>query len=206
LLRDEAADLKNQESLFDLESSNYKELKECQKDLENLKKMWDLIALIDLQFDNWRSTLWDKIDTYLLQTLIKDMSTKQCSPAAPQNKEIKNYRAFTALNERVKNMNTILPLIAQLHSPFMKDRHWNKLSNKVNRTINYKSDKFCLADLIALELFNVAEEVEELVDGAMKEDKIFKRLELIKSIWETQVFVFESKDDGIPLLSQLDPI
>jgi len=66
LLRDEAADLKNQESLFDLESSNYKELKECQKDLENLKKMWDLIALIDLQFDNWRSTLWDKIDTDLL--------------------------------------------------------------------------------------------------------------------------------------------
>lgn len=116
--------------------------------MENLKKMWDLIALIDLQFDNWRSTLWEKIDTDLLQTLIKDMSTKQCSPGAPQNKDIKNYRAFIALNERVKNMNTILPLIASLHSPYMKDRHWNRLSMLVKKPINFKSPTFCLADLI----------------------------------------------------------
>ena len=45
--------------------------------------MWDLIALIDLQFVSWRSTLWDKIDTDLLMTLIKDMQTKQCNPTAP---------------------------------------------------------------------------------------------------------------------------
>jgi dynein heavy chain len=38
--------------------------------------MWDLIALVEYQFENWKSTLWDKIDTENLMTLIKDMQTK----------------------------------------------------------------------------------------------------------------------------------
>jgi hypothetical protein len=115
--------------------------------------MWDLIALIDLQFDSWRSTLWDKIDTDLLMTLIKDMQTKQCNPTQPSNKDIKSWRAFMALNERVKNMNIILPLIASLHSPYMLERHWRRLETKiVKKSIPFSSPSFCLADLIALEM------------------------------------------------------
>lgn len=68
--------LADEETLFDLERSIYKELRECESELKLLKRMWDLIALIDLQFDSWRSTLWDQIDTDLLMTLIKDMQTK----------------------------------------------------------------------------------------------------------------------------------
>jgi hypothetical protein len=47
------------------------------------------------------------------------MQTKQTSGQNAANKEIKNYKAFIALNERVKNMNTILPLISSLHSKYM---------------------------------------------------------------------------------------
>jgi hypothetical protein len=42
--------------------------------------MWDLVSLIDLQFEAWKSTLWDKIDTENLMQLIKDMQTKQTNP------------------------------------------------------------------------------------------------------------------------------
>jgi len=52
------------------------------------------------------------------------MKSNQTQPTLPQNKDIKNYKAFNALNDRVKNMGTITPLIQQLHSPFMQKRHW----------------------------------------------------------------------------------
>jgi dynein heavy chain len=104
-------------------------------------------------------------------------------------------------------MNTILPLIAQLHSPFMLERHWRRLETKiVKKAIPFKSDKFCLADLIQLELFKVGEDVSELVDSAQKEDKINKKLDGIKAIWEDQIFSFNSGEDGIPLLTSLDQI
>jgi dynein heavy chain len=62
-LEGEAKELNNLETLFDMQKSSYKALKDCRNDLQNLKQMWDLIALIDFQFETWKSTLWDKIDT-----------------------------------------------------------------------------------------------------------------------------------------------
>jgi dynein heavy chain len=52
------------------------------------------------------------------------------------------------LNDRVKNMNTILPLISQLHSKFMMERHWKKLMKITQKDIAFTSPKFCLEDLI----------------------------------------------------------
>jgi dynein heavy chain len=126
-MEEEARDLNNLETLFDMQKSTYKHLKDCSLELVSLKQMWDLIALIDYQFESWKSTLWDKIDTDNLTRLVGEMRTGQCNPQAPQNKDIKTWKSFTNLGERVKNMNTILPLITELHSKFMMDRHWKKL-------------------------------------------------------------------------------
>ena len=72
-IEEEAKSLNNLETLFDLQKSSYKQLKDCKNELSSLKYMWDLISLIDLQFEAWKSTLWDKIDTDNLMQLIKDM-------------------------------------------------------------------------------------------------------------------------------------
>jgi len=137
--------------------------------------------------------------------LIKEMQTKQCNPQSAQNKEIKNWKAFVALNERVKNMNTILPLISQLHSKFMQERHWRKLMRITQQTIAFSSPKFCLDDLIKLELYKFSEEVTELVDGAQKEAKIETKLNIIQKFWDEQVFDFKDYKD-VPVLGSLDEI
>jgi len=56
-----------------MQKSSYKGLKDCKNELCNLKMMWDLISLIDYQFESWKSNLWDKIDTDELMKLIKEM-------------------------------------------------------------------------------------------------------------------------------------
>ena len=79
-LKQEASDLNNLETLFDIQKSTYKHLTDCSSELRLLKQMWDLISLIDCQFEAWKTTLWDKIDTENLMSLIKDMQTKQTNP------------------------------------------------------------------------------------------------------------------------------
>jgi dynein heavy chain len=137
--------------------------------------------------------------------LVKDMQTKQCNPQAAQNKDIKNWKAFLALNERVKNMNTILPLINQLKSPFMMDRHWKKLETLTGKTINHKAPTFCLENLVELDLFKFAEEVNEIVDGAAKEAKIEIKLNNIQKVWEESSFEFKEYKE-VPILNALDEI
>lgn len=73
------------------------------------------------------------------------------------------------------------------------------------KEIAFKSPKFCLHDLIELQLFNFAEEVTELVDGAQKEDKIEKKLNNIQKVWETCVFEFKEYKE-VPILGVMDEI
>jgi len=183
-LEAQAAKITNLETLFDIEPNKYKDLVSCRTELKNLKMMWDLISLIDYQFEGWSTTLWNDIDPDNLERLIKDFSTKLCAPNAPQNKDIKTWKSFTALNERVKNMAQVMPLIKDLHSPYMKERHWKKLEGITGKDIPFKEQSFCLEDLIKLELFKYAEEVTELVDSAQGEDKIEKKINQIQEIWD----------------------
>ena len=178
-----------------MQKTSYKQLKDCKQELVSLKEMWDLIALIDMQFDSWKKTLWDQIDTENLTQLIKDMQQKQCNPTAPQNKVISKWPAFVALNDRVKNMNTVLPLISQLHSPFMQDRHWKKLMRVTQQNIDHASPKFCMEDLIKLHLYKYADEVTEIVEGAQKESKIENKVNIIAKTWDDLPFTFIEKGD-----------
>lgn len=45
------------------------------------------------------------------------------------SKDIKGYKAYNKIVDKVKNMGTVLPLVSALHSEFMEDRHWDQLKN-----------------------------------------------------------------------------
>jgi len=127
---------------------------------------------------------------------------KLTNPMLPQNKDMKSWKAFVALGERCKQMNTILPLIEQLHSPFMLERHWKRLMKITEMQIAYSSPKFCLNDLIELQLYKFSEDVGELVEGAAKESKIEFKLNNIQKVWEVEVFDFNEYKE-IPVLGDI---
>lgn len=198
-MEEEAKELQTLESLFELQRTKQKELVDCKNELVQLKQMWDLISIIDGQFESWKETLWDNIDAENLETLLKNMKTNQTAPQLQQNKDIKGYKAFQFLNDRVKNMDVIRPLISQLHSEFMQPRHWKKLNGICGKIVNRDDPKFCLRDIIDLELYKYAEDVNELVEGAQKEASIEKKLTGIVDYWgdATVLFFKEYKDTKI---------
>ena len=191
-----AKELQTLEQLFELQRTKQKELNDCKNELVQLKQMWDLISIIDGQFESWKETLWDQINADNLELLLKNMKQNQTAPVLPQNKDIKSYKAFQALNDRVKNMDVIRPLIQQLHSPQMQPRHWKRLNGICGKTVNRMDPKFCLRDIINLELYKYSEDVNELVEGAQKEAQIEKKLNIIVNTWgENQVLTFKDYKD-----------
>jgi dynein heavy chain len=81
-------------------------------------------------------------------------------------------------------MDVIRPLISQLHSEFMQPRHWKRLNGICGKIVNRDDPKFCLRDIIDLELFKYSDEVNELVEGAQKEATIEKKLNIIIKTWD----------------------
>jgi dynein heavy chain, axonemal len=202
-IENKAKEYNNLETLFELQKSGYKEIKDCRNELKALKYMWDMISFVDTQFEAWKTTLWDQIDTDALLLKIKEIQQKITSPTNPKNKEIKSWKAFISLNERVRNMNTILPLISQLHSKFMEKRHWKSLMKITGKEIKFQEPNFCLEDLIKLQLHKYAEEVQEIVDLAQKEAKIESNLNTIEAFWTNEEFGFNEYKEA-KLLSPLD--
>lgn len=118
-----AREYNNLEGLFELERSSYKQLKECRMDLKNLKLMWDAVSIVHFAYNDWKSTLWDKINTENLLIENKKLDT-MCKTL---KKEVRNWGAYSQLVDKVKNMQIVLPLINDLHSEYMEKRHWKTL-------------------------------------------------------------------------------
>jgi len=79
-MEEEAKELQTLEQLFELQRTKQKELVDCKNELVQLKQMWDLISIIDGQFESWKETLWDNIDAENLETLLKNMKQNQTAP------------------------------------------------------------------------------------------------------------------------------
>ncbi len=58
------------------------------------------------------------------------------------------------MEAQCNNMAVTLPLVNDLHSPAMRERHWKGLSSVCHtKAINPKDPKFCLEDLLTLKLY-----------------------------------------------------
>ena len=192
----------NLELLFDLTLSGYRELKACQTELTQLRSVWEMVSFVETTFAQWNAMLWDVIDTDDLLLSVKDIMTN----VKGMDKGVKLWKVYTWLGDQVKNMSTVLPLISELHSDTMRDRHWRQLMD-VTGVSFVKGPEFSFQNVLELKLHKLADDVSEIVSQSSKEFKIEKKLSQIKTTWLKLTIEFDrSRDDGLPLLVNLGAI
>lgn len=137
-----------------------------------VKDVWDTAMLCELQFADWRETLWNDIRTDVMEdgakAFIKEVkslnkkvrldgmlpcpcdclsswpsSARPClclflSPhpgSALPCTQVRDEDVFRGVDNAVKNFLISVPLVADLRSPAMRDRHWEHLmtATKVGR-------------------------------------------------------------------------
>ncbi len=174
------------EKLFEIEHRQYKPLKECVQDLKNLKSMWDLISIINYQYQDWKTKLWRQIkaDVLIESNKVFNNDIKTAS------KEIKGFKGYQAIQDKVVNMNQVLTAVDMLLSGTMEDRHWKQLKDKTKKDFDEKSSSFTFDDVMSLKLHKYVADVSEIVDVATKEAKNEKKLKLIEGFWAKQNFIF----------------
>ena len=196
-----AKEFNNLELLFDMAMSAYRPLKESMDDLVLLKNLWDAIGLCMSTFADWNTTLWEKINTDEMLSRVKDLTNQ----VKNMPKEMRGWKLYMWLNDEVKNMATVLPLVNDLHSDTMRDRHWSQLMTVTGTSFN-KGPTFCFKDLLDLHLHKFADDVSEIVDQSAKEAKIDKKLTTIKTTWGKLTLEFDRAREDCPLLADLTPV
>ena len=153
-----------QAALFEVNVPDYRQLKQCRKEIKLLKQLWDCIYLVRFSVDDWKTTPWRKIDVDMM-----DVELKRFAKEIRQlDKEMKAWDAYTALDGFVKNTMTSMRAVADLQNPAIRDRHWAQLMQATK--VRFSMDEgTTLADLLSLNLHKFEDEVKNIVDKAVKE-------------------------------------
>ena len=203
-----AKELNELEDLFELPLSQYLILEDMHEDLKLLKKVWDVALLVESLFAVWRATLWAEIRT---DDLVDEVRVIQ-QQIKRLPRRAKEWLVMKHLDSYVKNMATILPVVHELHSHAMRDRHWKAVMTTTGSFFE-RGPNFSLSDLIELNLHRHVDAVLDIVEMANKELKIETRLNTIEDVWarlklsfdqhrDTEVFVVAPPDDILETLEE----
>ena len=117
---------------------------------------------------------------------------------------MKGWVAYRSIEDMIKNMSIVLPLVNELHSPAMRDRHWKRLAKVCGvKSIDPNDPKFTFEDTIALKVHEHTEDVEEIVETATKELKIERKLRDIENIWRDMTLEYVPHNDTEMFLIKL---
>uniref|UniRef100_A0A8C3LCE3 Dynein axonemal heavy chain 9 n=1 Tax=Chrysolophus pictus TaxID=9089 RepID=A0A8C3LCE3_CHRPC len=183
-------------ALFEVMVPDYKQLKQCRKEMCLLKELWDMISVVNSSLEDWQTTKWVDINVENMDLECK----KFARDIRNLDKEMRAWGAFTGLDSRVKNMLTALKAVAELQNPAIRERHWGQLMQVTGVKFVMDSDT-TLADLLKLCLHNYEDEVRGIVDKAVREMSMEKVLKELKLTWSNMEFQYEPHPrTNIPLL------
>ncbi|KAK2835022.1 hypothetical protein Q5P01_015506 [Channa striata] len=190
------ASLVESASLFEVIIPEYKQLRQCRREVGMLKQLWDMITIVESSMAAWRTTLWREVHVEDMELECKRFS----KDIRGLDKEVRAWEAFTGLDSRVKNLLISLRAVAELQNTAIRARHWHELmaATGVRFTMDQETT---LADLLQLNLHCFEEEVRGIVDKAVKEMGMEKVLSELNSTWTGMQFQYEQHHrTQVPLL------
>uniref|UniRef100_A0A8C0HXD6 Dynein axonemal heavy chain 11 n=1 Tax=Balaenoptera musculus TaxID=9771 RepID=A0A8C0HXD6_BALMU len=185
-LEEEMLQMQESTHLFEVALPEYKQMKQCRREITLLKGLWDVIIYVKRSIDNWTKTQWRQINVEQMDVELRRFAKEIWS----LDKEVHVWDAYSGLEGTVKDTMTSLRAVAELQSPALRDRHWHQLmkATGVKFSIN---EATTLADLLALRLHQVEEDVRSIVDKAVKELGTEKVVTEISQTWATMEFSYE---------------
>ncbi|KAL4669500.1 hypothetical protein H8959_008054 [Pygathrix nigripes] len=195
-LEEEMLQMQESTRLFEVALPEYKQMKQCRKEIKLLKGLWDVIIYVRRSIDNWTKTQWRQINVEQMDVELRRFAKEIGS----LNKEVRIWDAYTGLEGLVKDMTASLRAITELQSPALRDRHWHQLMKAIGVKFLI-NEATTLADLLALQLHRAEDDVRRIVDKAVKELGTEKVINEISQTWATMKFSYEVHyRTGIPLL------
>ena len=140
--------------LFEVQIPDFKQIKQCRKDVKMLKSLWDYVNIVRSTFEDWKQTKWREINA--------DSMDSECKKFAKEirglDKEMRAWDAYTGVENDVKNMMTSLRAVTELQNPAIRDRHWQELMKATGVTFSM-NEGTTFSDMLSLNLHKFEDEV-----------------------------------------------
>ncbi|KAM7377518.1 hypothetical protein PAMA_014021 [Pampus argenteus] len=182
-------------SFFKIEQPPSKSIQMLEKDIDNLKQVWEITQEWNTNWNIWKVAQFATLRTESMESTAQDMF-KKLHKLHRELKE-KEWDIVDFSKNKIDQFNRIIPLIADLRNPAMRDRHWKQICDELQCSFDHTSTEFTLEKIISLGLDKYDDKICEISGAASKELSIEQGLEDITKTWEeTFLDIAPYKDEG----------
>jgi len=98
-------------------------------------------------------------------------------------RDVRIWGIYESNKNQIEGFWNVIPLINDLWSEALRERHWSQLRVDLADDFDERSDDFTLEKVVSLNLERHAKQISELAENAQKELRIEKQLEKIEFTW-----------------------
>ncbi|BFZ18222.1 hypothetical protein BsWGS_21261 [Bradybaena similaris] len=185
VLEEKRVDLALAEKLLELPITVHEKLLEVKKQLSGMSMIYALYREQSAATAKWSETLWVDLDIDVLNRGIDDY-IKQLRKM-PKN--VRKLPAAVSLDNQMKQFKDALPLIVDLKSESLRERHWKELMVKTGQEFDMNPKTFTLAGIFSMKLYRFTTDIMEIVSAAVKEMSIEKGITEVEETWKKAKFI-----------------
>lgn len=169
------------EKLFGLPLTDYPILHLRKKDLNLLNKLYSLYLLVLKTIDGYFEIPW--LDVCMEDIVAEVTEFQNACRRLP--KGMQKWKAYIELKTKIDDFCEMCPLLEQMTSRGMKERHWNRMDEMMSYSFDPEDPKTNLGKIVAAPLLKFKDDVMDVCIGADKEMDIEAKLRQVIADWST---------------------
>ncbi|KAH6718072.1 cytoplasmic dynein-like protein 1 heavy chain 1 [Leptodontidium sp. MPI-SDFR-AT-0119] len=178
-LHEESEMVSRAKEALDLPSSPATALAAILEEVQDFKSVWAALSTIWKSLNELRESLWTTVQPRKLRSAIDGLikMTKEMPS------RMRQYAAFEHIQNILRQFLKINPIIADLKSEAVRERHWNKIFKALKPGKRYSPISMTLGDVWDLQLAASEVVIRDIIAQAQGEMALEEFLKQVREIW-----------------------
>lgn len=202
----EAEQINAEEGLLDMELSPYLTLPSMTTTVETFDRLWHTVLSFHKNYEKWYYGPFVGLDAEEIRNET-DSAWKTLYKLGRALTDIPGARRIAEMvRGKVEKFKQFIPLLQTICNPGLQKRHWEQISNVVERPI-VPTEHSSVSDMIDYGLTIHITKLEEISSAATKEHSLEKNLRKMQNEWlDVHFDLTPYRETGVQILSAVDEI
>ncbi|CAM9285972.1 unnamed protein product, partial [Ectocarpus sp. 6 AP-2014] len=190
-------------TILQTESFDRDELEEIESEMSQKTRLWRGIQTFEECLERWGNTSFEALDIEAMETeIVRFWRIVQLS-----EKQLPTNPAVGRLKHMVDEVKLTVPVVADLRSGTLMDRHWEELDGVLGMDIRGQGS-VTFKQMMKANLKNVSDQVNSVVTNAEQESFLSQLLEKVQCAWADAAFELKAHKEkkDVLILSDTDDL
>ncbi|KAF2709100.1 hypothetical protein K504DRAFT_456000 [Pleomassaria siparia CBS 279.74] len=179
-LRTESENIAKAKEALSLAPSPDNDLTTLLEEVQDFKSVWSSLATIWNSLNELRDALWNSIQPRKLRQHLDNLVKMSKDMPA----RMRQYAAFEYVQDTLKQLLKVNPLLGELRSDAMRERHWARIFKQLKPQKRYSAISMTLGDVWDLQLGPSEKTIRGVIAQAQGEMALEEFLKQVRETWQ----------------------